>query len=104
MTQQIIGLKELREKVAHFAREVQRGKSFIVVKQSKPLFKISRPIFEEEDLDDDGKWETLIDFTKIRKGGVPFEEIIKASKELDHEQSKKTLKQTASKRSPRHHR
>lgn len=36
----IIGLKELRENVAHYAKQVSQGQTFIVVKQSKPLFKI----------------------------------------------------------------
>lgn len=37
----IIGLKELRQNMPHYAQKVQKGQSFIVVKQSKPLFKIS---------------------------------------------------------------
>ena len=36
----IIGLKELRENVAFYAKAVSQGQVFIVVKQSKPLFKI----------------------------------------------------------------
>ena len=67
----IIGLRELRENVAVYAAQVAKGKSFVVVKQSKPLFKIS-PVDEEEN------WETVIDFTKIKKGGVPIEEIVAA--------------------------
>ena len=96
--QQIIGFKELKENVGVFAKKTQAGHSFIVVKQSKPLFKISRPVFEEEDLQDEANWKTVIDFTKIRKGGVTFEEVIKASEVLDHEQNSKTFKKTASKR------
>lgn len=37
----IIGLKELRQNMPFFAQKVQKGQSFIVVKQSKPLFKIT---------------------------------------------------------------
>lgn len=81
MDQQIIGLKELREKVAHYARQVSLGKSFIVVKQSKPLFKISSPVFEEEDFED-GKWEAIMDFTKIKKGGVPAKDILAVMKKM----------------------
>lgn len=66
---QIIGLKELRENVDSYAKKVERGASFIVVRRSKPLFKISPPVEEEE-------WETVIDFTKIRKGGVPIHELL----------------------------
>jgi hypothetical protein len=94
MDQQIIGLKELREKVAHFAREVQRGKTFIVVKQSKPLFKISQPILEAGDLEAvDGKgWQSLVDFTQIRKGGVPASDVLKVLKRLNGQDRKKSKK------------
>lgn len=49
---------------------VERGESFIVVKKSKPLFKISS-------LDEDeGLWEKIVDFTKIRKGGISAKELL----------------------------
>ena len=67
---QILGLKELRENMQKYASRVEKGESFIVVKKSKPLFKISS--LDE----DDGLWETVIDFTKIRKGGIPAEELL----------------------------
>ena len=66
----IVGLKELRENMEKYASLVKKGKSFIVVKRSKPLFKISS--IDE----DDGLWETVIDFTRIRKGGIPAEELL----------------------------
>jgi len=66
---QIIGLKELRENVGMYADKVKRGMSFVVVRRSKPLFKIT-PIDDEEN------WETVIDFTKMRKGGVPIKDIL----------------------------
>lgn len=66
---EIIGLKELRENIDSYIAGVARGKSFIVVRRSKPVFKIAPP--DEEEL-----WETVIDFTRIRKGGVPAEEVL----------------------------
>ena len=66
----IIGLKELRQNVSGFAKQIQKGRSFIVVKQSKPLFKIT-PIKEEIE-----QWEEAIDFTKIKKGGVLLDELL----------------------------
>ena len=66
----IIGLKELRQNVSGFAKQIQKGRSFIVVKQSKPLFKIT-PIKEEVE-----QWEEAIDFTKIKKGGVKLDELL----------------------------
>ena len=67
---QVIGLKQLRERVDDFAKEVKKGKSFIVVRRSRPLFKISPPEEETE------LWERVADFTKIRKGGIPLKDIL----------------------------
>ena len=52
-----------------YAQEVKKGHSFMVFKKSKPLFKIS-PIDEEY-------WEEVIDFTKIKKGGISLKELLK---------------------------
>jgi len=64
----IVGLKNLRQNLADYAKKVARGQSFIVFKQSKPLFKIS-PI-------DNDQWEEMVDFTKIKKGGVNINDIL----------------------------
>ncbi len=71
MENTIVGLKELRENMEKYASLIKKGKSFIIVKRSKPLFKISS--IDE----DDGLWETVIDFTKLRKGGIPAEELLR---------------------------
>ena len=63
----IISIKELRYHVAKYAARVAKGESFVIVKRSKPLFQIS-PI--------DETWEEVIDFTKIRHGGVKIEDIL----------------------------
>lgn len=65
----LINLKELRENVSKYAERVAKGGSFIVMKRSKPLFKIT-PV------DDDG-WETIIDFTTVAKGGISARELLK---------------------------
>jgi prevent-host-death family protein len=64
----IIGLKELRQNVAKYARKVQSGQSFIVFKRSKPLFKIT-PL-------DDQHWEEVIDFTKLHRGGIDVDSLL----------------------------
>lgn len=69
----IVGLKTLRENMDKYIREVNRGKSFTIVRRSKPAFKMV-PV---DEWGDEGNWETIIDFTKIRKGGVPIRELIK---------------------------
>ena len=71
----LINLKDLRENVTKYASRIDKGDSFIVMKRSKPLFKIC-PV------DEDG-WETVIDFTQFRKGGMPVDEVIKALEALD---------------------
>jgi prevent-host-death family protein len=68
----IVGLKELRENIETYISKVKKGDSFIVVRKSKPVFKLS-PI---EDDDDGSLWETVVDFTKIKKGGVPIADIL----------------------------
>ncbi len=67
--EQIIGLKELRENMEHYAQKVKSGVSFVVVRRSRPLFKIA-PVTEDEE------WEEVIDFTKIKKGGVSAKELL----------------------------
>jgi len=64
----IVTLKNLRENMQEYAQKVQNGDSFIVFKRSKPLFKIT-PI-------EAGVWEEVIDFTKIKKGGVNLKELL----------------------------
>lgn len=64
----IVNLKELRENMAKYAKRVEQGDSFIVMKRSKPLFRIS-PVNEEG-------WETVIDFTQFKKGGISAVELL----------------------------
>ncbi|HRZ30129.1 MAG TPA: type II toxin-antitoxin system Phd/YefM family antitoxin [Candidatus Paceibacterota bacterium] len=70
MMTKIIGLKELRENTDTYLAQIKRGHSFLVLRRSEPVFKIS-PIDEAEEL-----WEEVIDFTKIKKGGVALDQIL----------------------------
>ena len=70
----IINLKEFRVNVAKYEARVKQGDSFIVTRRSKPLFRIS-PIVEEG-------WETVVDFTKLRKGGISAAELLERLKSL----------------------
>ena len=74
----IIGLKELRNDVESYAKQVQKGRSFVVVRRSKPLFKIS-PV---DEWGDDGMWETVVDFRKIDSHGVGADKVLQALKKL----------------------
>jgi prevent-host-death family protein len=69
--EKIIGLKEFREKLPDYERQVAEGISFIVVKKSRPVFRISPVDQQSEDL-----WEEVIDFTKLHKGGVAIEDLL----------------------------
>ncbi len=71
----LIGLKEFRENLGEYEKLVQKGRSFVVMKRSKPIFTIG-PV-------DDGEWETVIDFTKFRKNGIPINELIERLKKLN---------------------
>jgi len=66
----IVGLKELRENIDTYINAVERGRSFVVVRKSKPVFKISS-LQETDEL-----WEQIIDFTKIKKGGVAISQLL----------------------------
>ena len=76
----IIGLKELRENTESYIAQVKKGKSFLVVRRSKPVFKLSPPV---DEWGDEGTWETVVDFTKIKKSGVPIEDVIASLKRLN---------------------
>lgn len=75
----IINFKELRENAEVYIREVDKGESFIVMRRSTPIFKIT-PV---DKWGDEGTWETLIDFTKFRKGGIRADELLKLLRESD---------------------
>jgi prevent-host-death family protein len=74
----IIGLKELRENTENYISEVGKGKSFIVVRKSRPVFTIS-PV---DEWGDEGRWETVVDFTQIDKRGVKITDVINSLKRL----------------------
>ncbi|OGG49160.1 hypothetical protein A2678_00845 [Candidatus Kaiserbacteria bacterium RIFCSPHIGHO2_01_FULL_53_31] len=75
----IIGLKDLRENTEQYISRVKRGKSFVVVRRSKPIFRVS-PV---DEWGDEGMWETVVDFTKINKGGVSTADAIASLKRLN---------------------
>jgi len=66
---QIIGLKDLRQNIDVYIRKIQNGDDFVVVRKSKPVFQIG-PITDME------AWERVVDFTKIKKGGVELKDLL----------------------------
>jgi len=65
----IIGLKEFRNSFDTTIKHVNRGYKFIVLRRGKPVFEVS-PVGPN-------MWEEVIDFTKIKKGGVNIKELLK---------------------------
>lgn len=76
MENTIVGLKELRGNINTYISKVKKGDSFIVVRKSKPLFKIVPLEFENQ-------WETMADFTEISNNGVAAKEILKELRKLN---------------------
>ena len=64
-----VSLKELREQFPKYIEAIAQGRSFTVVKRSKPIFQIN-PVSDE------GDWQTIADFTQIDERGVPADEVL----------------------------
>lgn len=75
----IIGLKELRENTESYISQVQRGRSFTVVRRSQPIFTIT-PV---DEWGDEGNWKTVVDLTSINKKGVSPRTILSSLKRLN---------------------
>lgn len=75
-----VGLRELRENTEKYIREVKKGKSFTVFRHSKPIFNI----VPADAWGDDGVWETVADFSKVKKDtkGVSAELLRKTLKSM----------------------
>lgn len=67
----VISLKEFRLDLPRIVEQVSGGQSFMVVKRSRPVFQIN-PVADE------GKWETVIDFTEISPEGVDIDLVLEA--------------------------
>ena len=72
----LISLKDLRIKLTSYTKRVEeKGDSFLVLRKSKPVFKIV-PVEDES-------WETVIDFTQIDPKGVPARKVAETLRKLD---------------------
>ncbi len=80
LKEKTVALKDLRTNMEKYISRVSKGESFTVLRRSQPIFKIS-PL--NDDSEDEGMWETVIDFTEISKNGVPASEVLAALKKLN---------------------
>lgn len=76
-TASMIGLKELRENTEDYISKVKKGESFLVLRKSKPVFRISNP-----DNDENSVWEEVVDFTKLKKGGIEASQLLSRLEKL----------------------
>ena len=65
----IIALKEFRLNAQKYIDASSKGHSFIVVKRSRPVFRIE-PVEE--------KWETIADFSSLPGGGISAKKLLAA--------------------------
>jgi len=73
----IIGLKELRQNMDHFAQMTKKGQSFLVIKRSRPLFKIT-PINQTSD-----GVESVVDF--LQTGANDVNKTLKPLSKKEHD-------------------
>ena len=83
----LIGLKEFRQNVEEYSKRIAKGQSFVILRKSKPLFKVV-PVSESE------IWEPVIDLTEINKNGVLIEDMVAA---LVNGQNSKSSRKTTKK-------
>lgn len=81
----IIGLKELREDTERYIGAVKRGRSFTVVRRSRPVFKISPAV---DEWGDEGQWETVLDLTKGKYKKMTAGELLARFREIDARQNR----------------
>lgn len=79
MKDSIIGLRELRENTEDYINQINKGKSFMVVRKSKPVFKLT-PV---DNLNGEGAWETIVDFTEFNKSGISAKDLLKRLKNIN---------------------
>lgn len=70
-TEQIIPFKEFRVNAAKYIDALEKGASFLVMKRSRPAFRLE-PVNEV--------WETIGDFKSMKNGGASAKFLLKALK------------------------
>jgi len=86
----MIGLRDLRENTDTYINRVSEGESFVVYRRLKPVFKITSP--------EDEQWEELIDFTKLKKGGIEIKDLLSRLRKIKNGQNQQSVKETTRRR------
>lgn len=71
MYKNLVKLKDLRMNLDKYLAKLSKVGTLTVIRRSEPIFNISAI-----DSVDDELWETVADFTKLKKGGVEIKEIL----------------------------
>ena len=71
MYKNLVKLKDLRTNLDKYLIQLNKVGTLTVVRRSEPIFNISTI----NDTTDDS-WEAVIDFTKLKKGGIAIKEIL----------------------------
>ncbi len=67
--EKILAFKEFRLNAPKYIARLEKGESFLVMKRSRPAFRLE-PVEEV--------WENIGDFSKMPGGGISVEKLIKA--------------------------
>lgn len=71
MYQNLVKLKDLRINLDKYLEQLNKVGTLTVIRRSEPIFNISA-ISDTAD----ESWEAVIDFTKLKKGGIAIKEIL----------------------------
>jgi len=79
----IIGLRELRENTDKYIEATKKGRSFTVVRRSRPIFKLV-PV---DEWGDEGNWKTLLDLTKGKYKNMTASDLLEEFRKIDDKQA-----------------
>lgn len=71
MYKNLVKLKDLRVNLDKYLAQLDKVGTLTVIRRSEPIFNISAINNTADE-----SWETVIDFTKLKKGGVEIKEIL----------------------------
>ncbi|MBI5412344.1 hypothetical protein HZA43_04205 [Candidatus Peregrinibacteria bacterium] len=80
----LISIKDLRTSLSSVADAVAQGESFLVMRHSRPAFKVEPLKEEEEETMDMYGWKTIVDFTEGgKKKGIAAKKLLKIMREFE---------------------
>jgi len=71
MYKNLVKLKDLRINLDKYLAQLNKVGRLTVIRRSEPIFNISAIDESADDL-----WENVVDFSKLKKGGIDIKEIL----------------------------